>query len=49
MPSHQKTSKADRRFEVADDLPDTLPVLEGELELFEAHLFDILVEMTQHQ
>lgn len=49
MPSNQKVSKTDRRFEIVDDLSETLPVLDGELELFEAHLFDILIEMTQHQ
>lgn len=49
MSSNQKFSKTDRQFEIVDDLPETLPVVDGELELFEAHLFDILIEMTQHQ
>lgn len=48
MPGHTREQNDSRAVMVTDDWPDSLPITEEELDLFEAHFLDIVTAMIQH-
>ena len=48
MPARKSKKTEVAAFRVRDDWPEILPITEAELELFEAHMLDLITIMVQH-
>jgi hypothetical protein len=48
VPSQTPKRTEAKELRVIDDWPEELPITEAELDLFEAHLLDMITAMAQH-